>query len=158
MILQRITWLWGFSSVGRALRSHRRGQGFESPKLHQMDIARTPIISKAALPYWCGCNGGNRKQGSRFLSLAPCFTFYAFLVRLSTLRTPVALVCCCSISVSLVSKPIKKSKKTPRKFCRIIEDERCKKSDIAQVKKSVDNLLFLTHKILAFFQTPGNAW
>jgi hypothetical protein len=27
--------LWGYSSVGRALRSHRRGQGFESPYLHQ---------------------------------------------------------------------------------------------------------------------------
>ena len=27
--------LWGYSSVGRALRSHRRGWGFESPYLHQ---------------------------------------------------------------------------------------------------------------------------
>ena len=27
---------WGFSSAGRALRSHRRGQGFESPILHSM--------------------------------------------------------------------------------------------------------------------------
>ena len=26
---------WGYSSVGRALRSHRRGGGFESPYLHQ---------------------------------------------------------------------------------------------------------------------------
>ena len=27
---------WGCSSAGRALRSHRRGQGFESPHLHQL--------------------------------------------------------------------------------------------------------------------------
>jgi hypothetical protein len=27
---------WGCSSIGRALRSHRRGRGFESPQLHQM--------------------------------------------------------------------------------------------------------------------------
>jgi hypothetical protein len=25
---------WGYGSVGRALRSHRRGRGFESPYLH----------------------------------------------------------------------------------------------------------------------------
>jgi hypothetical protein len=25
---------WGYSSVGRASRSHREGQGFESPYLH----------------------------------------------------------------------------------------------------------------------------
>ena len=28
--------MWGLSSDGRALRSHRRGQGFDSPRLHQM--------------------------------------------------------------------------------------------------------------------------
>ena len=27
--------LWACGSVGRALRSHRRGQGFESPQVHQ---------------------------------------------------------------------------------------------------------------------------
>ena len=27
---------WGCSSVGRARRSHRRGQGFDSPQLHQI--------------------------------------------------------------------------------------------------------------------------
>ncbi len=30
--------LWGFSSVGRALEWHSRGQGFESPKLHQNNL------------------------------------------------------------------------------------------------------------------------
>ena len=30
-----IPWTWGCSSVGRALASHVRGQGFESPHLHQ---------------------------------------------------------------------------------------------------------------------------
>ena len=28
-------WLWGRGSVGRAMRSQRIGQGFESPRLHQ---------------------------------------------------------------------------------------------------------------------------
>ena len=28
--------MWGLSSDGRALRSHRRGQGFDSPRLPQM--------------------------------------------------------------------------------------------------------------------------
>ena len=28
---------WGFSSVGRALRWQRRGQGFEPPKLHHIN-------------------------------------------------------------------------------------------------------------------------
>lgn len=28
--------MWGCSSVGRALASHVRGQGFESPHLHQV--------------------------------------------------------------------------------------------------------------------------
>src|SRR3972149_4680325 len=32
--------VWGYSSIGRALRSHRRGRGFESPYLHQNPISR----------------------------------------------------------------------------------------------------------------------
>ena len=35
--------LRGVSSVGRALRSHRRGQGFESPILHRMYSCRGPF-------------------------------------------------------------------------------------------------------------------
>lgn len=31
---------WGASSVGRALRSQRRGRGFNSPALHQTKLAR----------------------------------------------------------------------------------------------------------------------
>src|SRR5579859_6773908 len=34
-------WTWGCSSAGRALRSHRRGQGFESPQLHPHRIIAT---------------------------------------------------------------------------------------------------------------------
>ena len=30
---------WGYSSAGRALRSHRRGRGFESPYLHHYGVA-----------------------------------------------------------------------------------------------------------------------
>ena len=40
---------WGISTVGSARHSHCRGQGFDSPMLHQMDIARTPTTSKGAL-------------------------------------------------------------------------------------------------------------
>ena len=32
--------LRGYSSVGRALRSHRRGWGFESPYLHTAPVAQ----------------------------------------------------------------------------------------------------------------------
>ncbi len=38
---------WGCSSAGRALRSHRRGQGFESPHLHHSSDVR-PADSFAA--------------------------------------------------------------------------------------------------------------
>jgi hypothetical protein len=31
---------WGCSSVGRALASHARGQGFESPHLHQIKTSK----------------------------------------------------------------------------------------------------------------------
>jgi hypothetical protein len=38
--------LWGYSSVGRALRSHRRGWGFESPYLHFAPVAQ---VDRAAV-------------------------------------------------------------------------------------------------------------
>ncbi len=31
---------WGYSSAGRALRSQRRGRGFESPYLHNAPVAQ----------------------------------------------------------------------------------------------------------------------
>ena len=34
---------WGCSSVDRALRSHRRGRGFESHQLHQINLSAWPI-------------------------------------------------------------------------------------------------------------------
>ena|GEM_PF-6686331 len=36
--------LWGYSSAGRALESHSRGQGFDSPYLHQTSITRTHLL------------------------------------------------------------------------------------------------------------------
>ena len=40
----------GISSVGRVLRSHRRGQGFESPILHSLPLdhtmTRTSVINR----------------------------------------------------------------------------------------------------------------
>ena len=54
-----------------------------------------------------------------------------------------------------MSTPIKKCKKTPRKFCRISAEERCKGSGIALLKKGIDNLLFLSHEFFAFFEAVG---
>ena len=51
-----------------------------------------------------------------------------------------------------LSKPTKTWKKTPKKFCRKIAEEKCKKSGIG---KRVDNLLLVTHEFLAFSQTVG---
>ena len=39
---------WGGSSVGRALHSHCRGQGFESPSLHSKTARHGPIVSSSA--------------------------------------------------------------------------------------------------------------
>ena len=39
--------VWGYSSIGRALRSHRRGRGFESPYLHQ--YAPVAQVDRAAV-------------------------------------------------------------------------------------------------------------
>ena len=36
---------WGCSSVGRALAWHARGQGFNSPQLHQMSLVTVVIRS-----------------------------------------------------------------------------------------------------------------
>ena len=36
--------LWGCSSVDRALRSHRRGRGFESHQLHQVCARNARIL------------------------------------------------------------------------------------------------------------------
>ena len=61
---------WGASSVGRALRSQRRGRGFNSPALHQpslkLRLASQEALVKAALqssseggvpPSWGACGG-----------------------------------------------------------------------------------------------------
>ena len=39
---------WGRSSVGRALEWHSRGQGFDSPRLHQIPPARLPLGCRVA--------------------------------------------------------------------------------------------------------------
>jgi hypothetical protein len=44
-----VAWCWqprGFSSVGRALAWHARGQGFESPKLHVFPAQKHVVILK----------------------------------------------------------------------------------------------------------------
>ena len=40
-LLMPTTKFWGCSSVDRALRSHRRGRGFESHQLHQKLLSHT---------------------------------------------------------------------------------------------------------------------
>ena len=40
---------WGASSVGRALRSQRRGRGFNSPALHQPSLATAAGVAKQSL-------------------------------------------------------------------------------------------------------------
>ena len=50
--------MWGLSSDGRALRSHRRGQGFDSPRLHQngtsdkLRLFRFFVKNRARLRHW----------------------------------------------------------------------------------------------------------
>ena len=39
--------VWGYSSAGRALRSHRRGRGFESPYLHHGVLQGWPECARA---------------------------------------------------------------------------------------------------------------
>ena len=62
--------IWARSSAGRALRSHRRGRGFDPLRVHQMDIGRTPIVSKAALPSWCGSDVKTNSGGQGIKALA----------------------------------------------------------------------------------------
>jgi len=54
---------------------YRFSSGFDSLRLHQMDITRTPTISKAVSPYWCGCDVNNRNRGSRFCTLTRGFIY-----------------------------------------------------------------------------------
>ena len=37
--------IWGCSSVGRALEWHSRGQGFDSPHLHQKNTITTRVLT-----------------------------------------------------------------------------------------------------------------
>ena len=43
---------WGISSAGRALRSHRRGQGFESPILHSMNWTTNAEARLKEVPFF----------------------------------------------------------------------------------------------------------
>ena len=57
---------WGCSSVDRALRSHRRGRGFESHQLHhQILLART---RKCGLKkFECPAVASFKRKGSKFV-------------------------------------------------------------------------------------------
>ena len=45
----RTTFIWGGSSVGRASRSQRGGQGFESPSLHHIEKAAKVVETTVAV-------------------------------------------------------------------------------------------------------------
>ena len=60
---------WACSSVGRAFGSHPRGREFESLQVHQLDIGRTPIILRAALPSWCGSDVKTNSGGQGIKAL-----------------------------------------------------------------------------------------
>ncbi len=50
----------GYSSVGRALDWQSRGQGFESPYLHNRVLVRTPSRGSAGARYWSDPNHRHR--------------------------------------------------------------------------------------------------
>ena len=50
--------LWGCSSVGRALEWHSRGQGFDSPQLHQ--FLSTVLLISSVLFCCSGLKEGNQ--------------------------------------------------------------------------------------------------
>ena len=57
--------IWGLSSAGRALRSHRRGQGFDSPRLHQKSTRFARALS--IFTFSLLTIHSSLKSGSRFL-------------------------------------------------------------------------------------------
>jgi hypothetical protein len=59
-VLQRITMLWGYSSVGRAFEWHSKGQEFESPYLHQ---DKAPVYTGALSFLRCFFLGLERPSG-----------------------------------------------------------------------------------------------
>lgn len=56
--------IWGIGTVGSALRSHRRGQGFESPMLHQ--------VSRAIGELFCNVKKGSISASLKFSSHLIC--------------------------------------------------------------------------------------
>ncbi len=41
------SWIWGYSSVGRALEWHSRGRQFDPDYLHQISINKPPLLLKS---------------------------------------------------------------------------------------------------------------
>ena len=54
---------WGYSSVGRALASHVRGQGFDSPYLHHPPKTRQVRVFFLLCDRWCICAGRRCRKG-----------------------------------------------------------------------------------------------
>ena len=64
---------WGYSSVGRALASHVRGQGFDSPYLHHLPKTRQVRVFFLLCDRRCICVGRRRRKGG----VHPDDAFYA---------------------------------------------------------------------------------
>ena len=54
---------WGYSSVGRALEWHSRGQGFDSPYLHHLPKTRQVRVFFLLCDRRCICAGRRRRKG-----------------------------------------------------------------------------------------------
>ena len=67
------------SSAGRAFGSHPRGRGFESLQVHQMDIGRTSIISKAVSPLKFDSDVKTEKEGQGCKNLGSLFVVLGVL-------------------------------------------------------------------------------
>ena len=67
------------SSAGRAFGSHPRGRGFESLQVHQMDIGRTSIISKAVSPLKFDSDVKTEKEGQGYKNLGSLFVVLGVL-------------------------------------------------------------------------------
>ena len=70
---------WGCSSVDRALRSHRRGRGFESHQLHQIYLSALPIRKFE-------CLGGACTDGRKELKLEQTYSMPRIAALLKSLR------------------------------------------------------------------------
>ena len=106
---------WGCGSVGRALRSHRRGQGFNSsPPLQKRKIAQRPsrprgmtfLMAIALILSACGGSSEDKAySGLELTSLALCQTQYSSTHKDSDLPCVRTLKAVSGLSISIYILP-----------------------------------------------------